>query len=77
MEKLKIQKNLIAEALNKNVNEIENEDVKRLEQYITVNEAVDGKDYYWYCDCDNVEAVADMNGRIINIEDTNKFFNII
>ena len=76
MKDLEIKRRLIAEALLRELNEVEDSDIERLNEYISINQATDGKDYYWYFDCDNAEAVADMDGNIIEIEDTEKFFGI-
>lgn len=77
MEELEIKRKLIAVATLRDVQEIDNEDIKRLSQYITINEAKDGNIYYWYLDCDGIEEVADINGNIVKIDDTMDFFGIV
>lgn len=78
MKNLEIKRKLIAEALSLNVTEVTDEDIERLNEYITINKGTDGKDYYWYLDNDDnpKEAIATIKGEIIKVDDTEKFFNI-
>ena len=77
MKELEIKRKLIAKALLKGINEIDNEDIERLNQYITINQGKDGNCYYWYLDCDNVEVISDMAGNIIDVEDSAQFFLVV
>lgn len=76
MDEKLLKKIVIAKALRSSVEEITDDDVSRLEQYITINKAANGKEYIWYFDCDECEAVADMQGNIVEINNTADFFGI-
>ena len=52
------------------------EDIERLNEYITLNKATDGNYYYWYLDCDELEVISDINGNIIKVDDSEVFFGI-
>ena len=77
MNELQIKKRLIAEATLRDIQEIDDNDVARLDEYITLNYAKNGKIYYWYLDCDGVEVVSDINGNIIKVDNTMDCFGIL
>ena len=76
MDEKLLKKIVIAKALRSSVEQITDDDVSRLEQYITINTATNGKEYMWYFDCDECEAVCDMQGNIMEIDNTEEFFGI-
>jgi len=76
-KKLEIERKLIANVYYKEINDIDDSDIERLSQYITINQAKDGNCYYWYLDCDNVEVISDMAGNIIDVEDSAQFFLVV
>ena len=76
MTETEIIKKIISTALLKEINEIDENDMRRLAPYITLDTAKDNKTYYWYLDCDGIEVVSNTSGNIIEVEDTRDFFNI-
>lgn len=60
-----LKRKLIANVLLRDIEEIEDKDIERLDQYITGHE-YHGQELLWYLDCDGVEGMIDMQGNIID-----------